>query len=126
MAKILVVDDDELVRYSLARVLSSAGHEVIEAADGVTGLRKFRASRPELVVTDIVMPEQDGLGLLNELRRIDQKTPIMVISGGGEIAGTDFLLLAEKLGANDILAKPFDNSVLLGKVATLLAGNSGG
>lgn len=126
MAKILLVDDDELVRYSLARVLSSAGHEVIEAVDGVSGLRTFRASRPELVVTDIVMPEQDGLGLLNELRSIDQKTPIMVISGGGEIIGTDFLILAEKLGANDILAKPFDNSVLLGKVATLLAGSPGG
>lgn len=122
MTKILLVDDDELVRYSVARVLSSAGYEVIEADNGVAGLRKFKAERPDLVVTDIVMPEQDGLGLLGELRAIDRSTPILVMSGGGEIVGMDYLLLADKMGASDILAKPFDNAVLLTKVAGLLMG----
>lgn len=120
MAKILLVDDDELVRYSLARVLTGAGYEVVEAEDGVAGLRKYKTLKPDLVLTDIVMPEQDGLGLLNQLRSIDKKIPILVMSGGGERLGMDYLLLADKFGASAIIAKPFDNAVLLTKISGLL------
>ena len=122
MPKILLIDDDPLVRYSLTRVLQSAGHEVIEAEDGVAGLRKFQTTRPDLVVTDIVMPEQDGLGLISDIRRQNRDTPILVISGGGDRLGLEFLLLAQNMGANAILAKPFDNAVLLEKVAALTGG----
>ena len=120
MAKILLIDDDELVRYSLTRVLQGPGHEVVQAPDGVEGLRLFRSAPPALVITDIVMPEQDGLGLISEIRKLDKRVPILVMSGGGDKLGTDFLVLAQLMGANAILAKPFDNAVLLGKIASLL------
>ncbi len=120
MPKILLVEDDETVRYSLSRVLIHAGYDVVEAADGRQALARFTASRPDLIVTDVVMPEEDGLGLLNSVRKRDARVPILVISGGGEIMGMDYLLMAKNIGANAILAKPFDNSVLLSKVATLL------
>lgn len=120
MPKILLVDDDETVRYSLQRVLTHAGYEVVEAADGQQALARFASTRPDLIITDIVMPEQDGLGLLNSVRSRNTKVPILVISGGGATMGMDYLLMAQTMGADAILAKPFDNNVLLTKVARLL------
>lgn len=120
MAKILLVDDDELVRYAITRVLTAAGHEVDVAEDGLKALRKLKASSHDLVLTDIIMPERDGLELLREVRVLDPKIPVLVMTGGGEIMGMDYLLFAERLGANAVIAKPFENAVLLGKIDSLL------
>lgn len=120
MPRILLVEDDALVRYSLSRVLTEAGYQVIEAEDGLAGVRQFKAVKPDLVITDILMPEQDGIGLINELIRIDKDVRILAISGGGEMLGIDYLQMAGHLGAAGIIAKPFANNVLLEKVALLL------
>lgn len=120
MKKILLIEDDEMVRYALSRVLSAAGYQLTQAADGLQGVRAFRADTPDLVITDVVMPEEDGLGVLNALRKEDKTTPILVMSGGGEFGGFDYLTMAKGLGANAILAKPFDNASLLAEVARLI------
>jgi len=119
-----LVEDDALVRYSLARVLNDAGYEVIEAVDGLDGVRKFKSGRPQLVIADILMPEQDGIGLINELLRIDKEARVLAISGGGEIMGMDYLQMATQLGAKAILAKPFENAALLDKISTILQGSA--
>ncbi len=119
MKRILLVEDDALARYSINRVLTTAGYEVEEASDGVQALRKFKIMRPDLVITDIVMPEQDGIGLINALIAIDKNVRVLAISGGGERMGMDYLEMAQVLGARASIAKPFRNEILLEKVAQL-------
>ena len=120
MAKILLVDDDELVRYALTRVLTSAGHQVDVAENGLKAIRQFKLSPPDLVLTDIVMPDQDGLELLREIGELNAQMPVVVMTGGGEIMGQDYLLFADRLGASAIILKPFENAVLLSKIDGLL------
>ena len=67
--KILVIDDDYLVRYTLARILQSQGYEVVTAADGESGMTLFRSAAPDLVITDIIMPEQEGIETIRQRRR---------------------------------------------------------
>lgn len=120
MAKILLVDDDELVRYALTRVLTGAGHQVEVAENGLKASLQFKLSPPDLVLTDVVMPDQDGLELLREISELNSQIPVVVMTGGGEIVGQDYLLFADRLGASAIIAKPFENSVLLSKIDGLL------
>jgi DNA-binding response OmpR family regulator len=121
MAKILVVDDNELVRATTRTILEGAGHEVDEATDGETALKYVAATPPVLVLTDIVMPNKEGIGLIIELRRSGYKGPIIAMSGGGKIGPSDLLNMARKLGADDSMSKPFHRADLLAKVAALLS-----
>lgn len=124
MSLIFVVDDDELVRGTVRQTLESAGHEVVEAANGKQALIAFAKKPPDLVIMDILMPEHEGIETIAGLRRAKVTVPILAISGGGRAGLSEFLAIAEKFGANASLRKPFDRKTLLAKVAELLA--SGG
>jgi len=78
------------------------------ASDGVRGLRMFRSEQPDLVITDIIMPEKEGIETIREIRGDCPDAKIIAISGGGRIGNMDFLKVAEKVGASEIIAKPFD------------------
>jgi CheY-like chemotaxis protein len=123
---ILLIDDDALVRQSLTIVLEYAGYEVHCAADGRQGLAAFRERRPDLVISDIVMPEKEGIETIMELRILSHSCPIIAISGGGRFGRSDFLTVAKALGANATLSKPFEAEDLLRMVASYLAGNCAG
>lgn len=122
MALVLVVDDEALMRRTLRTALERAGHQVEEAEDGNEGLRNFSALKPDLVITDIVMPDREGVEMIGELRRIAPQVPIISMSGGGAVGGTLFLELADKLGATRTLAKPIRNADLTQAVQECLSG----
>jgi DNA-binding response OmpR family regulator len=117
MAEILVVDDEPQMRRLLVRILSGAGHRVREAENGQDGIRQFRRVRPVLVITDIVMPDMEGIEMIRELRREAPAIPILAISGAGPPL---YLRAATDLGASAALAKPFDAAELLAVVGRLL------
>ena len=121
MASILVIEDEPLIRQVLVKVLRREGHEVREAGHGIAGLKLFRERPAELVITDLVMPEQEGLATIIELREVDPGVRIIAISGGMAQDPKLYLLLAEKLGANRVLGKPFLQQELLALVAEVLA-----
>jgi CheY-like chemotaxis protein len=106
MARILVVDDAPLVLESLSNALASRGHTVVVAPNGVVGMRKFTEESFDLVITDIIMPEKEGIQLIMEMRRKTPDIKIIAISGGDRTANVEYLNMASKLGADAILAKP--------------------
>jgi CheY-like chemotaxis protein len=118
MANILVIDDEVSMRRLLARLLKAAGHTVHEAADGQVGITLFHEVHPELVITDIVMPEMEGIETIRELRRNGRPLPILAISGGTPPV---YLRAAAGLGATAVLSKPFAAADLLSTVTALLA-----
>jgi DNA-binding response OmpR family regulator len=120
MANILLIEDEEVLAETLEIVLMKAGHNVTLAANGLIGAKKFAEVRPDLVITDIIMPEQEGLDTIRQIREIDTTVPIIAYSGGGRTKNFDFLRLADKFGATDVLRKPFSNDELLTLVAHCL------
>lgn len=105
---VLVIEDDPDVRQLLKEMLASLGHECSTAIHGIAGLESYRAGEYDVVITDILMPEQEGLETIGELRRIDPDVRIIAISGGGTIQGPkEVLLQAAALGAQATLGKPF-------------------
>jgi DNA-binding response OmpR family regulator len=112
-AKILLIDDDPDLLDLMAAAFARAGFEVLTAQDGIVGARLFAAHRPELVVTDIVMPEREGIETIVELKRAANPPKVIAISGAGMMAGHDFLQWAAVLGADEILLKPFQMSALV-------------
>lgn len=120
MTRILLIDDDALVRVTLAAALSTAGHTVVEAGNGVDGVTEARRCQPDLVIVDMVMPEQDGIETLIRLRASHPNLPVIAI-GGGRVRNLDFLSLATSLGATHTLPKPFAPPALLGLVDQCLA-----
>jgi len=121
MAKILVIDDDPMVRQTIFKILRRGGHEVVMAEDGLRGMAAFRKERPDVVITDIIMPEQEGIQTIKQIRLEMRDAKIIAISGGGRVGNADFLSMAQKLGANEILAKPFLPEELMGRVQNCLA-----
>src|SRR5438477_953392 len=111
MARILVIDDEQPIRELLRHVLEKEGHEVVEAQDGKDALRLAEQSPPDLVITDIMMPEQDGLEVIRALRRESPDLKMLAISGGG-LLRSRALHVANLLGAFDTLQKPFALDVL--------------
>ena len=118
--QVLVIDDDVAVRQTIALLLEDVGIEVVQAADGKEGLRAFQRSRPDLIVTDIIMPEKEGIQTIIDIRKSDRHLPIIAISGGGRVGNTDFLEIASRLGATTTLPKPFDPEVLVSLVHRLV------
>ena len=114
------MDDNEGFRKPLCQTLERAGYEVLSAADGAAALRLFRQQPVDLVITDIIMPEKEGLETIMELRRIKPELKIIAISGGGRIGAEDYLPLAEHLGAARTLAKPFSSAEIIEAVSGLL------
>jgi DNA-binding response OmpR family regulator len=120
MARILLVDDDDSVRGMLCKTLTHFGHNVIEARDGREGLRLFGETGPDLVITDIVMPEKEGLGFLMDLRKKDLSVKVIAMSGGGRNSAKDYLHTATLLGAAKVMAKPFSYQELLNAISEVL------
>ena len=122
---ILVVDDHSIMRDVICEILEDAGHNVRFAADGREALRKLSCAHFDLVVTDIVMPEMDGIELIGELRRRYPETRIIAMSGGGERFPTkDGLTIARRLGAGASLNKPFVAEQLIEAVDELCPANA--
>lgn len=119
-ASILVVEDDVQFRGYLAELLGSHGFKVLEASNGREGLEMYRRHSPDMVVTDIVMPEEEGIGMIWNIRHETTTLPIIAISGGNKGYGEDYLRMATRLGVNATLAKPFSNQSLLQAVQQLL------
>lgn len=122
MAQILIVDDDETIRGLFRKILEGDGHVVSEASDGERGMQQFTEVWPDLVITDIVMPEKDGLELLIELRRKAPDVKLIAISGGGGLNPFTYLTLARERGANAVLFKPIPIELLLKTVQQVLRG----
>jgi DNA-binding response OmpR family regulator len=120
--KILLIDDDAMVRYAVQILLMEFGYEVSIAADGRQGMAMFRQEQPDLVITDLIMPEQEGIETIRLMKRERPAVKILAMSGGGRIANTDLLVLARHMGADETLAKPFETEDLLGCLARM-AGN---
>ncbi len=121
MARILIIDDEDELRSMLRRMLEQAGHQVTEAVNGAEGIKLYEQDRPDLIITDIIMPEKEGVETIIALRRADPDLPIIAISGGGRLETTDFLTMARKLGARRTLSKPFRRDQLLEAVGACLA-----
>jgi CheY-like chemotaxis protein len=119
MAKILVIDDEPQVRRLIRQMLTRAGHEVAEAADGVEGLATVRKQLPDVIITDILMPNKEGIETIRDVRREAPGLPILVISGNA--GSTLYMEMAKMLGAHAALAKPFRSAELLRAVDDLLA-----
>jgi DNA-binding response OmpR family regulator len=118
--RILLIDDEALVRHALKRVLERAGYEVVTAADGRKGVQLFQELRPDLVITDIIMPDKEGIQTTLEIRALQPDARIIVISGGGRTKSRELPKLAQQLSGADILAKPFEAAELLAKVRQAL------
>lgn len=121
MANILVIDDEAPMRRFVVLALEKQGHAVAEASDGAEALKIMAERTIDLVITDLLMPETDGIETIMELRRLYPATKIIAISGGGEYqSGKGFLRAAESLGADRTLTKPFEFKHLLPAVEALL------
>lgn len=125
MAKILLIDDDEAAREVMSVMLVRAGHIVEEAENGAVGLKKYPGFAPDLVITDILMPEKEGLETIQAIRRADPRARIIAISGGGNRGDLDFLFVAKALGAQKVLPKPIERKVFIAAVDEVLEGSLG-
>jgi CheY-like chemotaxis protein len=121
MARILVIEDDSMLRGMLQKMLEQNGHNVLVAGDGMEATRLYQAhSDIDLIVTDVLMPEKDGLEVIMEIRGKLPQVKIIAISGGGRISHTDYLIAARRLGAHTTLSKPFARQELMDAIDSLL------
>jgi CheY-like chemotaxis protein len=122
MRSILVIDDDFLVRSMIVMVLQRAGYAVTEAPDGEQGIRLMEADLPDVIVTDIFMPHQDGIGVLQHAKSSpDPRPKVIAISGGSPRVQGDYLDAAKRLGADAIIQKPFAPDSLIEAIERALA-----
>src|SRR4029450_10557535 len=123
MPRILLIDDDDMVRVAISAMLQKAGHEVAVAVDGIDGLDQIERQDFDLVLCDVFMPRLDGIATLKELPRRGGKTPVVMMSAGspraariGRQENADYLALALALGAAQTIRKPFKSDQLNGLV----------
>jgi CheY-like chemotaxis protein len=121
MAFILVIDDDLQLRATVVAILGEAKHEVLDVGDGNAGIRLSRARSPDVVLTDIIMPEQEGIETILHFRKLMPDVKIIAMSGGGRIGSPDFLPIARQLGAHLALRKPFRAAELISAVSSVLS-----
>ncbi len=120
MASILVIDDEGSVRDTIRLMLEQRGHRIHTVSEGGTGVMYVAASPVDLVITDMLMPGQEGIETIRNLRRRSTDLPILAISGGGRTGFHEALEAARLFGANETLSKPFDMQQLFDKVDSLL------
>ncbi len=120
MAKILIIDDDEDFRSMLCKLLTRAAYTVVEARDGREGLAKNKIELPDLIITDIIMPNEDGIGAILSLNKEFPERKIIAVSGGGLVQPHDYLHMAKNFGANLVFTKPIHNQEFLQAVNDLL------
>jgi CheY-like chemotaxis protein len=120
MALILVIDDDEALRRMILRTLGSKKHRTIEAPNGVEGMKLVEQHKPDAVITDILMPQKEGIETIREIRERAPGVKIIAISGGGMSHNLMFLDVARAFGADAALAKPFRPNELSAVVEQVL------
>ena len=121
MNSVLVIDDDPVVCAVVEHVLEGEGYSVTSAADAQTGISRFTELNPDLVIVDILMPGKEGMATILELREANPDSRILAMTGGGNFAADDVLRIAELLGADNSLKKPFEPAGLLATVRRCLA-----
>ena len=120
MATILVIDDDTTARTVIVEMLTENGHQTVEACDGAEGLELFNESKFDIVITDMIMPDVEGVETIIQLRKDCPDVKIIAISGGGRISAFSHLALAQGFGVKKTLVKPFKKDDLLKAVAEML------
>jgi CheY-like chemotaxis protein len=120
MARILVIDDDEQVLDMLYESLTREGYDVMRASNGEQGLRLYRQDPVDLIITDIIMPEKEGIETIIELRQDFPDVKIIAMSGGGRIGTKDYLHLAKIFGVQRTFTKPVAREQLLDEIKELL------
>ena len=113
MARILIIDDEPQIRSMLRLMLERDGYEVVEAPDGIEGIRAYRRKPADLIITDLIMPNKDGIGMIIELKKEFPEVKIIAMSGGGLNKPEGYLKGAKKLGAACTLTKPIDREKML-------------
>ena len=121
MPKILVVEDDAVIRRMLSGILVKMGHEVAAAGDGVEALRLLGTAPFDVVITDLIMPEMDGLELIRELRKRNSPQKIIAMSGGGRNSAADYLDIAMMLSAGTTLKKPFTVNAVADAISRVMS-----
>lgn len=116
---ILVIDDEPALREILSHVLTEAGHRVVTAGNGKEASKALATSAFDVVVTDVIMPEKDGMQVISEVRKKFPEVRIIAMSGGGHVSRDQYLKIAKGLGAHAILEKPFANQKLLDTIEEL-------
>lgn len=122
MPRILLIDDDPTIQKVFSQFLTSRGYDVFQAENGRIGLQMMRENRPDLIITDIMMPEMDGLEILLKIRESNDDVPVIAISGGMRALPINFLQQAKLFGAHHVFEKPVPLGVLLEKILDLLEG----
>lgn len=120
MKRILIIDDDRQICKLMTRMLERAGYEVETATDGQKGVMAFHANASDLVITDLIMPDKEGVEVIMELRQDFPDLPIIAMSGGARIGPNTYLKLAKKLGAAYTLTKPISQDTLLTAIKDLI------
>lgn len=120
MARILVIDDDEQIRIMFRNMLERDGYEVICASNGKEGIRLYRENPADLIITDLIMPEKDGMEIIMELKRDFPEVKLIAVSGGGHIKPDEYLSIANLLGAQCSFTKPFERDEILKAVKELM------
>lgn len=119
MSKILVADDDDFVRGLICSVLKKNGYTVSEAKNGEEAVTMARKDSPDILITDMLMPDKEGIETILEVKEIGSNIKIIAISGGGKTKNMSFLNIAQNAGADAILSKPFKPDELLQAINTL-------
>ena len=121
MAVILLIDDDDQYRATVKELLEFEGYRVLDAQDGRTGIRLYRENKVDLVITDIIMPGQEGIETIQALKMLSPEVKVIAISGGGQIDPDIYLKLAKGTGAVRTFSKPFQREKLLEVIHELLS-----
>ena len=120
MKRVLIIDDEVLARYTMKAILEEEGFEILEASNGQEGIDADKATPADLIITDIIMPEKEGIETIAEIRRERPDVKIIAISGGGKLKADIPLKLAQRMGATRVLAKPFGAADLIRTVRECL------
>ncbi|NTV05831.1 MAG: response regulator [Chlorobiaceae bacterium] len=118
--KILVIDDDAAVRKFISITLQRKKHCVVEAENGKSGLLLLQEHRDiSVMITDLIMPEKEGIETIIEVKKLYPAIKIIAISGGGKVSPENYLVIADALGANTTLKKPFSGQELMHAIDNL-------
>lgn len=121
MKQILIIDDEPDIRIMLKKMIERAGYEVEIAENGQVGMDLFSAGSFDMVITDILMPEKEGLEIIRDMKQISPGMKIIAISGGGRISAATYLESAGIFGADMVFEKPFRQAEITGAIKSLLA-----